>query len=70
MPDYQKQIKALIARYEAQARKQIKALQARAQKQLPRRRQQLLSAVRQLRKAVNAQLGALERRLMAAGKKR
>ena len=70
MADYLSQIKGLVSRYEAQARKQIKALQARAQKQLPRRRQQLLSAVRKLRKAVNAQLGALERRLMSAGKKR
>ena len=70
MPDYQLQIRSLVKRYEAQARKQIKALQARAQKQLPRRRQQLLTAVRSLRKAVNAQLGALERRLMASGKKR
>jgi hypothetical protein len=70
MPDYQQQIRSLIKRYEVQARKQIKALQSRAKKQLPQRRQQLLKAVRQLRKMVNAQLGALERRLMAAGKKR
>ncbi len=70
MPDYQQQIRSLVSRYETEARKQIKALQARAQKQLPRRRQQLLSAVRKLRKAVNSQLGALERRLVASGKKR
>ena len=61
MPDYLKQIKGLVARYEAQARKKVNA-------QLPRRRQQLLAAIRRLRKVVNAQLGALERRLMAAGK--
>ncbi len=62
MPDYLKQIKGLVARYEAQARKQVNA-------QLPRRRQQLLAAVRRLRKLVNQRLGALERRLMAAGPK-
>ena len=66
MADYVSQIKKLVKRYEAEARKQIKMLQGRAKKQLPRRRQQLLTAVRRLRKAVNAQLGALERRLMAA----
>ena len=70
MPDYVSQIKKLVSRYEAEARKQIRKLQGEAKKQLPRRRQQLLSAVRSLRKTVNAQLGALERRLMAAGKKR
>ena len=59
MPDYLKQIKSLVARYEAQARKQVNA-------QLPRRRQQLLAAVRSLRKLVNQRLGALERRLVAA----
>jgi len=63
MPDYLKQIKTLVARYEAQARKQVNA-------QLPRRRQQLLAAVRKLRTLVNQRLGAVERRLMAAGKKR
>ena len=68
MPDYLGQIKSLVARYETEARKQIKKLQGRAQKQLPRRRQQLLTAVRRLRKMVNQQLGALERRLVAAGK--
>jgi len=66
MADYLGQIKGLVSRYEAEARKQIKKLQGRAKKQLPRRRQQLLTAVRRLRKVVNAQLGALERRLMAA----
>ena len=70
MADYLSQIKGLVSRYEAEARKQIKMLQGRAKKQLPRRRQQLLTAVRRMRKVVNAQLGALERRLMAAGKKR
>ena len=68
MPDYLSQIKKLVARYEAEARKQIKVLQGRAQAQLPRRRQQFLTAVRRLRKVVNQQLGVLERRLMAAGK--
>ena len=63
MPDYLKQIKSLVTRYEAQARKQVNA-------QLPRRRQQLLAAVRKLRKVVNQRLGALERRLMASGPKR
>jgi hypothetical protein len=63
MPDYLKQIKQLVARYEAQARKQVNA-------QLPRRRQQLLAAVRKLRKMVNQRLGALERRLVTAGPKR
>lgn len=66
MPDYVSQIKKLVSRYEAEARKQIKALQGRAQAQLPRRRQQLLTAVRKLRRMVNQQLGALERRLVAA----
>ena len=69
MADYLGQIKTLVSRYEAEARKQIKKLQGRAKKQLPRRRQQLLAAVRKLKKGVNAQLGALERRLMAAGKR-
>jgi thiamine monophosphate synthase len=69
VPDYQQQIRSLIKRYEAEARKQIKALQSRAKKQLPRRRQQLLKAVRQLRKMVNQQLGVLERRLVAAGRR-
>jgi hypothetical protein len=63
MPDYLKQIKGLVARYEAQARKKVNA-------QLPRRRQQLLAGIRRLRKLVNAQLGALERSLMAAKSKR
>jgi hypothetical protein len=66
MADYLGQIKGLVSRYEVQARKQIKMLQGRAKKQLPRRRQQLLGAVRKLRKMLNSQLGALERRLMAA----
>ena len=66
MADYLSQIKRLVSRYEAQARKQIKTLQGRAQKQLPQRRRQLLAAVRKLRKMVNQQLGALERRLVAA----
>ncbi len=66
MADYLGQIKKLVSRYEVEARKQIKMLQGRAKKQLPRRRQQLLAAVRKLRKMVNSQLGALERRLMAA----
>ena len=66
MADYVSQIKKLVARYETEARKQIKKLQGRAKAQLPRRRAQLLTAVRKLRKGVNAQLGALERRLMAA----
>jgi len=65
MADYLGQIKGLVARYEAEARKQIKKLQGRAKKQFPRRRQQLLAAVRRLRKVVNSQLGALERLLMA-----
>jgi hypothetical protein len=69
MPDYVSQIKKLVARYEAEARKQIKSLQGQAQKQLPRRRQQLLAAVRRLRTLVNQQLGALERKLQAAGGK-
>jgi hypothetical protein len=63
MPDYLKQIKQLVARYEAQARKQVNA-------QLPRRRQQLLAAVRKLRKVVNQRLAALERRLVAVAPKR
>jgi multidrug efflux pump subunit AcrA (membrane-fusion protein) len=63
MPDYLKQVKQLVARYEAQARKEVNA-------QLPRRRQQLLAAVRKLRKVVNQRLAALERRLMSAGSKR
>lgn len=63
MPDYVKQIKQLVSRYEAQARKEVN-------RQLPRRRTQLLQAVRRLRKLVNAQLGSIERRLVAAGKKR
>ena len=63
MPDYLKQVKSLVARYEAQARKEIN-------KQLPRRRAQLLAAVRRLRTLVNQRLGALERKLMAAGKAR
>ena len=66
MADYVSQIKKLVTRYEREARKQIKALQGRAKAQLPRRRAQLLTAVRRLRKVVNAQLGTLERRLMAA----
>jgi hypothetical protein len=66
MADYLGQIKQLVSRYEVEARKQIKKLQGQAKKQLPRRRQQLLAAVRRLKKVVNAQLGALERRLMAA----
>ena len=69
MPDYVSQIKKLVARYEVEARKQIKALQGRAQAQLPQRRRQLLTAVRRLRKLVNQQLGALERKLQAAGGK-
>ena len=52
MPDYVSQIKKLVARYEVQARKQIKMLQGRAKAQLPRRRAQLLTAVRRLRKGV------------------
>lgn len=67
MPDYVSQIRKLVARYEAEARKQVKSLQGKARKQLPRRRQQLLAAVRRLRKMVNQQLGALERKLQAAG---
>jgi hypothetical protein len=70
MPDYVSQIKKLVSRYEAEARRQLKTLRGRAQKQLPRRRQQALAAVRRLRKMVNQQLGAVERRLMVAGKKR
>jgi hypothetical protein len=69
MPDYVSQIKKLVARYEAEARKQVKTLQGRAKQEVPRRRQQLLAAVRRLRKLVNQQLGALERKLQAAGGK-
>lgn len=60
MADYLMQIKKLVARYEAQARKEVSA-------QLPRRRAQLLAAIRSVRKLLNAQLTALERRIMAAG---
>jgi hypothetical protein len=60
MPDYLMQIKKLVARYEAQARKEVGA-------QLPRRRSQLLAALRSVRKLMNAQLTALERRIRAAG---
>jgi F0F1-type ATP synthase membrane subunit b/b' len=63
MQDYVRQIKRLVARYEAQARKEVN-------RQLPRRRAQLLQAVRRLRKLVNARLGAIERRLVAAGRKK
>ena len=59
MPDYLMQVKKLVARYEAQARKQVNA-------QLPRRRAQLLAAIRSVRKLVNAQLNSLERRIRAA----
>jgi hypothetical protein len=62
MADYLNQLKTLVARYEAEARKQVN-------KQLPRRRQQLLAAIRRLRKLVNQQLGALERKVQGAGRK-
>ena len=70
MPDYLKQIKGLVGRYEAEVRKQVKALSGRAQRQLPRRRQQALQALRRLRTLVNQRLNALERRLKAAGPKK
>lgn len=58
MADYLMQIRKLVARYEVQARKQVNA-------QLPRRRAQLLAAIRSVRKLVNAQLTSLERRIRA-----
>ena len=58
MADYLMQIRKLVARYEAQARKEVNA-------QLPRRRAQLLAAIRKVRKLVNAQLTSLERRIRA-----
>lgn len=58
MADYLMQIRKLVARYEAQARKQVSA-------QLPRRRAQLLAAIRSVRKLFNAQLDVLERRIRA-----
>jgi len=58
MADYLMQIRKLVARYESQARKQVNA-------QLPRRRAQLLAAIRSVRKLVNAQLTSLERRIRA-----
>ena len=61
MQNYLNQIRGLVTRVESQARKQVNA-------QLPRRRAQLLAAVRRVRKLVNQRLGALERRLMSAGK--